>query len=148
MKKVRILYLCLAVLVTALVICMGLLFRGAGKEEEPSGSDGTAAEHTAADGLDILEFYIGESVGITEERIQGEDTEYVICIILPVDTDFKNCVANITLPEGAYVSEESPCWRTELGGRPVLDLTLEERDLIIVNGGGSRAYRFEIELER
>ena len=35
-----------------------------------------------------------------------------------------------------------------LGGRMVLDLTLEHRDLIIENGSSSRSYGFEIGLSR
>lgn len=98
--------------------------------------------------LDILEFYIGDSKGTIKHRMEDGQPRYVICITLPVDTDFKNCVANITLPEGTVLSENSPCYRSELSGRPVLDLTLENRDLILENGSESRSYGFEIELVR
>lgn len=98
--------------------------------------------------LEILEFYIGDSKGTVEHRIEDGQPRYMICITLPVNTDFKNCVANITLPEGTELSENSPCYRSELSGRPVLDLTLENRDLIIENGPESRSYGFEIQLVR
>ena len=82
------------------------------------------------------------------ERGSGKDAEYVICITLPIETDFQNCTANITLADGASVKGDSPCLKADLGGRMVLDLTLEHRDLIIENGSSSRSYGFEIGLSR
>ena len=101
-----------------------------------------------SDPLAIHEFIIGDSVGTVEKRGSGAEAEYVICITLPLDTDFKNCAANITLADGASVSGESPCLKADVGGRMVLDLTLEQRDLIIENGSDSRTYGFEISLSR
>lgn len=101
-----------------------------------------------SDPLAIQEFIIGDSIGTVEQRGSGKDAEYVICITLPLDTDFKNCAANITLADGASVSGESPCLKADVGGRMVLDLTLEQRDLIIENGSDSRSYGFEISLSR
>lgn len=101
-----------------------------------------------SDPLAIREFIIGDSIGTVEQRGSGKDAEYVICITLPLDTDFRNCAANITLADGASVSGESPCLRADVGGRMVLDLTLEQRDLIIENGSASRSYGFEISLSR
>lgn len=101
-----------------------------------------------SDPLAIQEFIIGDSIGTVEQRGSGAEAEYVICITLPLDTDFKNCAANITLADGASVSGESPCLKADVGGRMVLDLTLEQRDLIIENGSDSRSYGFEISLSR
>lgn len=101
-----------------------------------------------SDPLAIREFIIGDSIGTVEQRGSGADAEYVICITLPLDTDFRNCAANITLADGASVSGESLCLRADVGGRMVLDLTLEQRDLIIENGSASRSYGFEISLSR
>lgn len=101
-----------------------------------------------SDPLAIQEFIIGDSVGTVEKRGSGAEAEYVICITLPLETDFKNCAANITLADGASVSGESPCLKADVGGRMVLDLTLEHRDLIIENGSSSRSYGFEISLSR
>lgn len=105
-------------------------------------------EAMADDMLFIKEISIGESTGTAERREKDGETEYVIVLTLPVDTDFQNCVVNLTLAEGATLSEESPCLKAELGGRPVLDLTVAERELIIENAGQSQAYSFEIELSR
>lgn len=116
-----------------LVLSASLLLCGCGAQEDP---------------LAIREFVIGNSTGTVEQRGSGKDAEYVICITLPLETDFQNCVANITLADGASINGDSPCLKADLGGRMVLDLTLEPRDLIIENGSSSRSYGFEIGLSR
>ena len=116
-----------------LLLAVSLLLGGCGQNSDP---------------LAIREFIIGDSVGTVEQRGSGKDAEYVICITLPLETDFQSCTANITLADGASVSGESPCLKADLAGRMVLDLTLEQRDLIIENGSSSRSYGFEIGLSR
>lgn len=116
-----------------LLLAASLLLGGCGQNSDP---------------LAIQEFIIGDSVGTVEQRGSGKDAEYVICITLPIETDFQNCTANITLADGASVSGESPCLKADVGGRMVLDLTLEQRDLIIENGSSSRSYGFEIALSQ
>lgn len=116
-----------------LVLSASLLLCGCGAQEDP---------------LAIHEFVIGNSAGTVEKRGSGKDAEYVICITLPLETDFQNCVANITLADGASINGDSPCLKADMGGRMVLDLTLEQRDLIIENGSSSRSYGFEIGLSR
>ena len=54
-----------------------------------------------SDPLAIREFIIGDSIGTVEQRGSGKDAEYVIRITLPIETDFQNCTANITLADGA-----------------------------------------------
>lgn len=116
-----------------LVLSASLLLCSCGAQEDP---------------LAIRDFVIGNSAGTVEKRGSGKDAEYVICITLPLETDFQNCVANITLADGASINGDSPCLKADLGGRMVLDLTLEPRDLIIENGSSSRSYGFEIGLSR
>ncbi|MGI6089770.1 MAG: hypothetical protein ACOYEL_00010 [Saccharofermentanales bacterium] len=99
------------------------------------------------DPLAITSFVIGESVGEARAVTENGETRYVIYITLPADTDFKRCIANIELAPGASVSLQSPCVVDDLGGRPVLNLTLDPRTLIVVNGDKERAYEFEIGLE-
>lgn len=101
-----------------------------------------------SDPLAIQEFIIGDSIGTVEQRGSGKDAEYVICLTLPIETDFQNCTANITLAEGASINGDSPCLKADVGGRMVLDLTREPRDLIIENGTSSRSYGFEIALSQ
>ena len=50
-----------------------------------------------SDPLAIQEFIIGDSIGTVEQRGSGKDAEYVICITLPIETDFQNCTANIEI---------------------------------------------------
>lgn len=114
-------------------LSVSLLLGGCGAQEDP---------------LVIREFVIGNSTGTVEKRGSGKDAEYVICITLPLETDFQSCTANITLAGGASVSGESPCLKADLAGRMVLDLTREPRDLIIENGSSSRSYGFEIGLSQ
>lgn len=91
---------------------------------------------------------IGDSIGQIETEWFKGKRQYVIVITLPDDYEFTKCIANIELPKGAAISSESPCLVDYLGGRPVLNLTLENRDLIIVNGDKSRNYGFKIDLEK
>ena len=96
----------------------------------------------------IKSFAIGDSIGqIETEWVKGK-RQYVIVITLPDDYEFTKCIANIELAKGAAISSESPCLVDYLGGRPVLNLTLENRDLIITNGTKTRNYGFRIELKK
>ena len=42
---------------------------------------------------------------------------------------------------------DSPCIVNELGGRLILNLALENRDLVVTSGELSQTYSFQIELE-
>lgn len=99
------------------------------------------------DPLMIQSFVIGSSVGEVETVREDGETRYVIRITLPEDTDFKRCVANIELAQGAALDMSSPCIVDDLGGRPVLNLTLENRTLTVTHGDDSRTYDFAVELE-
>lgn len=101
---------------------------------------------TKEDPLAIKSFAIGDCQGTVETVTENGQTRYVINISLPDDIDFKHCAANIELQPGAEISTDSPCLVDYLGGRPVLNLTLEDRDLIVVNASNKRNYSFHIEL--
>lgn len=101
-----------------------------------------------SDPLAIREFIIGDSIGTVEQRGQrrGRGIRHL-----------HHAAAGHGFPElrGQYHAggrrvrqRESPCLRADVGGRMVLDLTLEQRDLIIENGSASRSYGFEISLSR
>ena len=119
------------------------------------GRGNTAADEPAANGddiqaaasPDILSFALGEYTGTVNTETENGETSYVICITLPSDFDFKRAVANIELAEGASIDTASPCIVDDIGGRPVLNLTLEPRSLITLNGGARQEYEFKIELE-
>lgn len=121
-------------LLPILLLCL-LAFTACGRSKEAK-----------ADPLAIKSFAIGDSLGKVETVTENGQTQYVINISLPEDTDFKHCAANIELQPGAEVSADSPCLVDYLGGRPVLNLTLEDRDLVVVNAGNKRNYSFHIEL--
>lgn len=95
----------------------------------------------------IRGFVIGNSTAEIQTHTEDGETRYVIAITLPTDTDFKNCAANVELAPDAVLSMDSPCIVNELGGRLILNLALEERDLVVTSSELSQTYSFQIELE-
>ena len=96
----------------------------------------------------IKYFAIDGHVGKVRTVREGGVKRYIITITLPADTEFTRCATDIQLADGAYVSKQSPCYIDEKDGKPILNLTFENRDLIIVNGDKSRNYGFKIDLEK
>ena len=91
---------------------------------------------------------IGNSTAEIQTHTENDETHYVIAITLPTDTDFKNCAANVELaPDAVLDIDDSPCIVNELGGRFILNLALEDRDLVVTSGELSQTYSFQIELE-
>lgn len=128
MKKL----LCLLLALICAMLCLSGCGNGAASGDDP---------------LLIRSFVIGSSVGEVETVRQDGETRYFIRIALPEDTDFKRCVANIELAQGAALDMSSPCIVDDLGGRPVLNLTLENRTLVVEYDGKSRSYEFKIDLQ-
>lgn len=95
----------------------------------------------------IRDFVIGNSTAEIQTHTEDGETRYVIAITLPTDTDFKNCAANVELAPDAVLSMDSPCIVNELGGRLILNLALEERDLVVTCGEQSQTYSFQVGLE-
>lgn len=95
----------------------------------------------------IRGFVIGNSTAEIQTHTEDGETRYVIAITLPTDTDFKNCAANVELAPDAVLSMDSPCIVNELGGRLILNLALEERDLVVTCGEQSQTYSFQVGLE-
>jgi len=91
-----------------------------------------------------IDGHVGKVRTVREDGVK----RYIITITLPADTEFTRCAADIQLTDGAYVSKQSPCYIDEKDGKPILNLTFENRDLIIVNGDKSRNYGFKIDLEK
>jgi len=98
------------------------------------------------DTLAIKSFAIGDCLGTIETVTENGQTQYVINISLPEDTDFKHCAANIELQPGAELSAGSPCLVDYMGGRPILNLTRQSRTLIIKYKGIVQNYEFSIDL--
>ena len=126
-----------------------LMLTGCGRGDAVA-SDKPAPEGTqtaADDKLDIVSFALGEHMGTVDTETENGETRYIIRLTLPSDFDFKRAVANIELAEGASIDTASPCIVDDIGGRPVLNLTLEPRSLMVRNGNAVRSYEFDIGLE-
>lgn len=95
----------------------------------------------------IRSFVIGNSTAEIQTHTEDSETYYVIAITLPTDTDFTRCAANVELAPDAVLDMNSPCIVNDLGGRPILNMTLPERDLVVTCGEQSQTYSFQIELE-
>lgn len=132
-----------------LPIILAFMLMLTGCEKGNTAADKPAVEinsHAAAS-PDILLFALGEYMGTVDTETENGETSYVICITLPAEFDFKRAVANIELAEGASIDTSSPCIVDDMGGRPVLNLTLDPRTLVTLNGGARQEYEFKIELE-
>lgn len=90
-------------------------------------------------------------IGDTEASILHDTTDdaddYIIKAALPVDFSFEKTTLNLELADGAVVSDKSNCLLNDLGGRPVVDLTVEKANLIIENEGNSRTYFFMLDVK-
>ena len=131
-----------------IILAVMLILTGCGRgdtaADEPAVDE---ANIQAAASPDILSFTLGEYTGTVDTETENGETRYIIRLTLPSDFDFKRAVANIELAEGASIDTASPCIVDDIGGRPVLNLTLEPRSLITINGGARQEYEFKIELE-
>lgn len=119
------------------------------------GAKGTADKEQLADGvtaiseedpLGIRSIIVGDTEGQAVAVTEDGVTTYAIQVTLPVDFSFSKTTLNLELAEGAELSKESSCYVNDLGGRPVVNLTVEDAALIIENEEESREYRFLIEL--
>ncbi len=132
-----------------IILAFMLMLTGCGMGDAIA-SDKPAPEGTqtaADDKLDIVSFALGEHMGTVDTETENGETRYIIRLTLPSDFDFKRAVANIELAEGASIDTASPCIVDDIGGRPVLNLTLEPRSLMVRNGNAVRSYEFDIGLE-
>ena len=84
--------------------------------------------------------------GSHEAEILEEDGEYFIHLVVDEDFPFQKVALNLVLADGAMLSSETNCLLADLGGRPVVNLGVEDAALTIVNGEESRTYLFQIEL--
>ena len=131
-----------------IILAVMLILTGCGRGDTAADKPAVAeANIQTAASPDILSFALGEHMGTVDTETENGETRYIIRLTLPSDFDFKRAVANIELAEGASIDTSSPCIVDDMGGRPVLNLTLEPRSLITINGGTRQEYEFKIELE-
>ena len=85
-------------------------------------------------------------IGSCEADVTEEDGVWYIDLTVEEDFSFQRAAVQVELPEGAYVSTDTNCLITELGGQYLVNLGVPEAAIIITNGEESRDYFFRIEL--
>ena len=95
------------------------------------------------DPLGIERILVGSYEGTTTE----EDGVWYIDLTVDEDFSFQRAAIQVELPEGAYVSEDTNCLITELGGQYLVNLGVQDAALTITNGEVSRDYLFRIDLK-
>ena len=95
------------------------------------------------DSLGIERILVGSYEGTTTE----EDGVWYIDLTVDEDFSFQRAAIQVELPEGAYVSEDTNCLITELGGQYLVNLGVQDAALTITNGEVSRDYLFRIYLK-
>lgn len=137
------------------LLAIGILAYGAGTmlagghiRDRPVIEEATdeASDSGENDPLAIHSIIIGDTeASILHDTTDGAD-DYIIKATLPVDFSFEKTTLNLELADGAVVSDKSNCLINDLGGRPVVDLTVEKANLIIENEGNSRTYFFMLDV--
>ena len=94
------------------------------------------------DPLGIERILVGSYEGTTTE----EDGVWYIDLTVDEDFSFQRAAIQVELPEGAYVSEDTNCLITELGGQYLVNLGVQDAALTITNGEVSRDYLFRIDI--
>ena len=96
---------------------------------------------------EITSVIIGDTEGTIEKTEEDGKERYDICATLPVDFPFEKTTLNLELSEGATLSDASNCLLTDLGGRWVVNLTVENACLVVEAGGQSRTYYFRLDVK-
>ena len=94
------------------------------------------------DPLGIERILAGSYEGTTTE----EDGVWYIDLTVDEDFSFQRAAIPVELPDGAYVSEDTNCLITELGGQYLVNLGVQDAALTITNGEVSRDYLFRIDI--
>ena len=124
-----------------LILCVAaygistLLPKGAGKKKEAKARQ------------EITSVIIGDTEGTIEKVEEDGEERYEICATLPIDFPFEKTTLNLELSDGAKVSDASNCILTDLGGRWVVNLTVEDACVVIEAGEQSRSYYFRLDVE-
>ena len=124
-----------------LILCVAaygistLLPKGAGKKREAKARP------------EITSVIIGDTEGTIEKVEEDGEERYEICATLPIDFPFEKTTLNLELSDGAKVSDASNCILTDLGGRWVVNLTVEDACVVIEAGEQSRSYYFRLDVE-
>mgnify|MGYP000276052236 FL=1 len=106
-----------------------------------------AAEADSQPEPEITSVIIGDTEGTIEKTEEDGKERYEICATLPVDFPFEKTTLNLELSEGATLSDASNSLLTDLGGRWVVNLTVENACLVVEAGGQSRTYYFRLDVK-
>ena len=126
---------------TAIIILIVLIIGVAGYGVAKSGKL-KLPKFGKTDPLGIERILVGSYEGIVTE----EDGVWYIDLTVEEDFSFQRAAVQVELPEGAYVSIDTNCLITELGGQYLVNLGVPEAALTITDGEESRDYLFRIEL--
>ena len=96
---------------------------------------------------EITSVIIGDTEGPIEKTEEDGKERYEICATLPVDFPVEKTTLHLELSEGATLSDASNCLLTDLGGRWVVNLTVENACLVVEAGGQSRTYYFRLDVK-
>ena len=96
---------------------------------------------------EITSVIIGDTEGTIDKTEEDGKERYEICATLPVDFPFEKTTLNMELSEGATLSDASNCLLTDLCGRWVVNLTVENACLVVEAGGQSRTYYFRLDVK-
>lgn len=152
MEKRFFLLIAILALIAIGVVAYGVGSTLTGGNHEKNTDSGTEEETDETsdsgenDPLAIHSIIIGDTeASILHDTTDGAD-DYIIKAALPVEFSFEKTTLNLELADGAVVSDKSNCLINDLGGRPVVDLTVEKANLIIENEGNSRTYFFMLDV--
>ena len=153
MEKRFFLLIAILVLIAIAVVAYGVGTNLTGGNHVKNTDSGTEEETDETsdsgenDPLAIHSIIIGDTeASILHDTTDGAD-DYIIKAALPVDFSFEKTTLNLELADGAVVSDKSNCLLNDLGGRPVVDLTVEKANLIIETEGNSRTYFFMLDVK-
>lgn len=153
MEKRFFLLIAILVLIAIGVVAYGVGSTLTGGNHVKNTDSGTkeATDETSDSGendpLAIHSIIIGDTeASVLHDTTDGAD-DYIIKAALPVDFSFEKTTLNLELADGAVVSDKSNCLINDLGGRPVVNLTVENASLVIANDGETRTYQFQLDIQ-
>lgn len=149
-KRERVLLTAMILLLLAIVIVLCVAFLG------KNHGGGSLFERPLADGeyaleeddpLAIRSVVVGDTQAEAVKVVKDGESSYLIKVTMTADFPFEKTTLNLELADGAGISDESNCILTDLGGRLVVNLTVENACIVVENGEETREYRFQIELK-
>ena len=145
-----------AVVIIAAILCGVMWNREDNAKKTTEQSSGQTAAETLADGeyaleqddpMAILSAVVGDTQGEVVAVVENGETSYWIKVLMTADFPFEKTTLNLELADEAGISDESNCILTDLGGRLVVNQTVENACIVVEKGEETREYRFLIALK-